>query len=328
MRHAFQTVSDPVPGHPAVIAWRALGQPRVTPECIEVLPGHRAATIYRLGGIGPVGTSVIAKRSRTEQASVECMVYEEILPRLPVTSPRYYGFTREDDAYAWLFLEDVGDERYSASNAEHLALAGRWLGMMHGSATCLGESETAARMPDGGPRRYLTHLRATRDSMRRSFSNPALTADDINVLATVMAQLDLVERQWESLEDSCSGIPSTLVHGDFRPKNAHIRNHRTTIALLPIDWETAGWGLPAADLARVDVDAYADVVRDWWPGVDVADVRRLACVGRVFRFLAAIAWDTAYLTYETAALLSQPMASIAVLQVGLADAMRAAGVGA
>jgi hypothetical protein len=99
------------------------------------------------------------------------------------------------------------------------------------------------------------------------------------------------------------------------------------MTVLPIDWETAGWGLPAADLARVDVDAYADIVREWWPGVDITAVRRLARVGRVFRFLAAIGWESASLDYDTADLLSQPIASIAVLDRGLAEATLQAGVG-
>jgi hypothetical protein len=325
MRRAFQIVRDPAPEHPALVAWRALGR-RVTPESVQVLPGQRASTIYRLRGIGPDGTAVIAKRSRIEPASIERLVYDDILPRLPVTSPRYYGFTREDDAHAWLFLEDVGEERYSASNAQHMALAGRWLGLMHASATSIGASEAATHMPDGGPHRYLALLRVTRDNIRQNLSNPVLTAQHLDVLAIVIGRLDRLERRWDSLEESCSGIPATLVHGDFRPKNAHIRNHRTAPELLPIDWEMAGWGVPAADLARVDVDAYADVVRDWWPGTDIARMRRLASVGRVFRFLAAIGWASAQLAFDTADLLSRPMASIAVLEIGLSEAMRAAGV--
>ena len=63
---------------------------------------------------------MIAQRACMAKARIERTIYEEILPHLPVTSPRYYGFRAEDPDFAWLFLEDIGDERYDAAEAPGL----------------------------------------------------------------------------------------------------------------------------------------------------------------------------------------------------------------
>jgi len=89
---------------------------------------------------------------------------------------------------------------------------------------------------------------------------------------------------------ACAGVPSTLVHGDFRPKNAYLRDDGAGMCLFPIDWEMAGWGVPAADLTRVDLRAYWAVVRERWPDVDLGTVERLALFGQIFRLLAGIGW--------------------------------------
>ena len=63
-----------------------------------------------------------------------------------------------------------------------------------------------------------------------------------------------------------------------------------------IDWEAAGWGVPAEDLSvldlttqefsETDVEVYWSRVRDSWPGYDLASVLQLISVGLIFRYLA------------------------------------------
>ena len=313
-----------LPEHPVVGVWRELRPASAGPESIHVLRERSSCAIYRLTGVGPGGSAVIAKRCRAARARVERAVYEEVLPRLPVDSPRCYGIIEDEGRSCWLFLEDVGGERYVTSDPEQYALAGRWLGLMHTSAAILADAATAAaRLPDGGPGRYLGHLRSAREDILRNISNPALTAGEVALLRALASQLDVLERRWGWLEESCPRAPSTLVHGDFRPKNAYIRRDHGGARLFPIDWETAGWGVPAADLTRVDIAAYWSVVRECW-SLDLQAIRRLATVGQVFRFLAAISWASPYLAYGTSRLLSFPMSSIRALQAQLSDAMRAA----
>src|SRR5947208_11232788 len=99
--------------HPAARAWRELRPGRDTPGRIETLHGRQSKawkrTVYRLAGVGPAGSAVIAKRCLAAQAAPERTLYEEVLPHLPVPVLRYYGFLGEPDGhFCWLFLEDAG----------------------------------------------------------------------------------------------------------------------------------------------------------------------------------------------------------------------------
>src|SRR5207247_2054793 len=77
--------------HPAVAAWRELVPDAPDPERIEVLRQGKKSTTYRLVESTPGGASIIAQRACMAKALIERTVYEDILPHLPVTSPRYYG---------------------------------------------------------------------------------------------------------------------------------------------------------------------------------------------------------------------------------------------
>jgi hypothetical protein len=304
--------------HPAVAAWREIAPEAPEPESIEVLRQGRKAATYRLAGVGPGGAPVIAQRSRAPKGQIERVVYERILPHLPVTAPAYLGSRQESAEYLWLFLEDVGDERCSKTEPQHLALAAGWLGRMHTSAT---DVAAARELPDGGPSRYLDHLRAGRDTIVANLRNPALASDDATLLERLACRLESLESAWARLEDACAGAPATLVHGDFQPKNAYIRPGANGPEVFPIDWETAGWGVPAADLARLDVATYQTVVQPTWPELRPDDVRRLAACGTVFRALAAIFWVSPQLAYDTAHWLILPLSKLRCYERQLSEGL-------
>src|SRR5213593_5205747 len=97
--------------HRAVKAWAALNPERVEPESIEILKFKRLeskSAVYRLNGVAPDGSAVVAKRCRAVTASVERMIYEEFLPQVPLPAVRYYGHVDEPGgAFCWLFLENA-----------------------------------------------------------------------------------------------------------------------------------------------------------------------------------------------------------------------------
>src|SRR5437763_6383823 len=111
-------------------------------------------------------------------------------------------------------------------------------------------------LPDRGPGHYLEQLSCARESIQQGLANPAFRAGDLVVLRAIIRQLDVIELRWQAIETLCGRMPSTLVHGDFRPKNTRTRSTEAGLSLLPLDWETAGWGSPAKDLAHVDVHTY------------------------------------------------------------------------
>jgi hypothetical protein len=281
--------------HPAVKAWGRLRPEGARPQGVETAHATTKSVIYRLWGAGAGGSGVIAKRCLAPGALVERAVYAEVLPRLPLPALRYYGFVEEGGPWCWLFLEDAGREKFSPDSEAHRTLAGRWLARLHTSSAGVAGSPP---LPDRGPRSYLEQLRSARQALRQGLCNPALPAGGREVLRAMLAQLDTVEAGWHALEDCCAGIPATLVHGDFRRKNVLVRATAGGPALAAVDWETAGWGAPAADLAlsrrglpQVDLRAYCSLVGGHWRGLGLGAVGRLALVGTVFRRLAAIHWE-------------------------------------
>jgi len=272
--------------------------------------------IYRLGFGGSEPSSVYVKWFLGQCPDVELTVYEEILPRLPVTAARYHGCVRTGETSTWLFVEDVGSQRLSPSDPAQRALAARWLGTLHTRALKVAP---AASLPEAGPPRYLAHLREARQAICKCLQKTILTADDRCVLNGVLAQLDDLESRWPSIERECDVLPRTLTHGDFRPKNVRVRSQGAGLVINPIDWETAGWGVPAADLApgrgrglesQVDLEVYASMVCGAWPDLDSTVIGRMVVVGSIFRTLAGIDWACASLEFDLPEFLSEPIAAM------------------
>jgi aminoglycoside phosphotransferase (APT) family kinase protein len=281
--------------HAALRAWRMIRPGGAEPAGIAILRKSEKSSVYRLDGIGPGGSSLVAKRCRIETALIERLVYEDVLPCLPITTLTFHGCVGDNESH-WLFVEYAGGVRFSAGNEAHRALASRWLALMHTAATRL---PLADALPDRGPGHYVEQLRCARETIRRNLENPALRSSDRGVLESIVAQCDALESRWCEVEARCAGLPRTLVHGDFRPKNVYIRAEQVGMRLFAIDWEMAGWGVPAVDLASargprvelIDVPTYMSVARESWRTLDAASLRTLLAVGLLFRRLDAINWD-------------------------------------
>src|ERR1051326_4169189 len=122
-------------------------------------------------------------------------------------------------------------------------------------------------------------MMSARDKIGKRLAGPELTPADVKQLQAVLDGLQRLESDWSLIESRCVGLPSTLVHGDFRPKNVYLRPNGAGLACYPIDWETAGGGVPAADLTRIDLATYWSVAREWREGLSLATVHRLGHVG-------------------------------------------------
>jgi hypothetical protein len=292
-----RVISSSLHEHPAVQAWSRLRSTHVEPSAVHVLkerlqPTVGKSAVYRLAGAGPGDSAVVAKRCLADTALVERTIYEEILPRLPVSRLRYYGFLDEPGGeVCWLFLEDATGEAYSPHAAEHRLATGRWLGRMHTAAQGI---DPPAALPDRGPNHYREHMRSAWSAISDNFANPALSASDREVLLGIILLFMQVESNWQQLEALCRTMPSTLVHGDFVGKNIRLQKDWQGLSVLAFDWEMAGWGTPVADLAQTrpgpDIYAYWESVQGEWPTVGLERLERLACVGTIFRLLASVDW--------------------------------------
>ena len=127
-------------------------------------------------------------------------------------------------------------------------------------------------------------------------------ADDVSDIEMLVVTSDPLE-----LEECFEGAPATLVHGDFRPKNVHLRTIDSGACVFVLDWETAGWGPPAVDLApargsfsarHVDIETYVSIAHGSWANLDSQMIGRLVAAGTIFRRLAATDWASSLLGFD------------------------------
>lgn len=304
--------------HPAVKAWRQLQPSACDPEEIGILKQKHKSGVYRLAGLGPGRTSVIAKRGVQETAWIERTIYEAILPTLPVSAVQCYGYVEEPASGArWLFLEDAGAMRYSPRLPAHREAATRWLALLH---TTSADRTSAVTLPDRGPAYYLERLRSARDRITPFCAHPSLSVDDLKALKQIVLLCDTLEARWSQIEWFCAFMPCALVHGDFRVKNAHVRHTSAGVEILSVDWETAGWGVPAIDVAAADVHAYWRAVQRSWPQIGVEHVEQIARIGNIFQWLAAIDWESTRLHPKW---MGKPLCRIKPCETELASAIEA-----
>src|SRR5262245_18276404 len=103
--------------------------------------------------------------------------------------------------------------------------------------------------------------------MLRHKDNPVLSSADAGLLRSVAAQYEVIEGHWKELEHEFDRWPGALVHGDFVVKNLRVTHGDQGPELRVFDWEMAGWGVPATDLAQClgksvspDLSAYAAAI--------------------------------------------------------------------
>src|SRR5881396_86065 len=297
--------------HPAVRAWQQLDPQRVVPDRItpaKFKPNKPRPnlTVYRLEGVGIDGAAVIAKRCTREGGRIERIVYERILSHVPLAGPHYYGAVEgpPDEDVCWLLIGEIEGEKYDMLRPDHRAAAARWLGILHTEAQSAADQ---AGLPDGGPSRYRDQMRATRDLIRAQVDNPAFSAEDVAFLDVLVARFNELDEDWDRLARACTGLPPTLIHGDFNAKNLRVQASPQGAQIGAFDWEDAGRAVPGIDLAQAvdpscriaaspDLATYWAVVRERWPNCDQTDIERLATCGAVWRALAVITWDGQHLT--------------------------------
>jgi hypothetical protein len=322
-----EMVTEGVREHRAVRAWRQFQSETGEPRSLEVLQRKNNSTVYRLNGVRH-GEAVIAKRCRAATASVERMIYQDLLPLTGMPAVRCYGVLPEPEGELWwVFLDDATGAEYVPQIPEHRALAGRWL----------AETQLAialADVPSSFPGRELDHylrvLHACRAMVLGHLGDAALSTGAAAVLRNLAAHFDLLESRWGEVERICSVMPRTLVHDDFVIKNLRIRATGTGPALMVFDWEFAGWGVPAVDLAQSidrvaspDLGAYWSIFRRKYSHLDMRDIRAVAVCGNILRLLDQIFWATTGLETAPIAQLVKAISKLGVYEPDMIEALGA-----
>jgi aminoglycoside phosphotransferase (APT) family kinase protein len=284
------------------MAWaRATGGPQ--PAEIRVFRDRKRqaignAAVYWLRGATSDGGAVIAKLNRRSPAEVEHTVYHDLLPRLPVPSIRLLGRVDEDAELCWLFLECAEGDRYSPALARHRETAGSWLGALHASASSMSD---AVLLPERGLVQFLDRARSAKTVFSARAKHPSANAEARAVLEAAILELSRLEERWDDLTAVCQEQPRTLVHGDFAPPNLRLGPGPGPPSLLAFDWEEAGWGPAAVDLAWVPdsrlrfaanpcLKSYRRAAAEQGAATGPGALRSLAEVGRVLRCVSAIHW--------------------------------------
>lgn len=298
-RHKRNRVSNGSPEKPAPLdlepvlrAWHSLGrEERVTGvQLICGAPGAgKKRAVYRLRTTGSRFPSVVAKASLRPGLATERFVYDELLPRLPLSTPSYLGWAESAEA-RWLFIEDVGALRASREDSAHRACCSAWLGALHATGRSF---ERDSRVPDRTPQWFLASLLESRQAILASLENPALSPADRRSMRDIAERCGRVASRWDCLEDICREQPVTLVHADFQPKNLYLRPGSEGLTVIPIDWEYSCWSVPALDLGTIlrkgyttaELEAYASA-----SGWDAAPLPRWVSIGCALRAVLALRW--------------------------------------
>lgn len=276
----------------AVHAWKAAGQGRSAIAGVQVLKKSPNKGVFRLLGAGPGGSDVCAKCGWREDLALERLVYDELLPTLGLPGLRCYGLLEDPNPKRWwLFIEDAGDLPYDRRDPEHVLALSDWLAMLHSA----GERLKKDGLPRRGPAHYLQALSEGRAQIAASLTNPALDREEIAMLQELIRLQAEIESRWEAVERFCAGFAETLVHGDIKPKNLRMRRDGAVPPIHAFDWEMVGWGLPAADLERVDLNRYQHTRALCGSPIESERLEPLAETGRLFRTLASIEWASQWL---------------------------------
>jgi hypothetical protein len=275
--------------------------------------------VYRLEGVADDGSAVIAKRCLRATAQVEREVYETLLPRIAVPRLGYHGYVEEGDGrFAWLFIGDAGDTKPTAADRGEVA---EWLARVECDAAKLAPP---ASLPDRGPDYFFGRLPAARAGLAAAAAVLREAGEDERPLGAMSEVLHRVALRWDRLVAICSAWPRTLVHADFSRKNVRLCRDGDGVRVFALDWETAGWGPPAADIAAVpwgrskhrsrpdygaapddqipwygpvSLEVYAAKIAACWPGIDSGSVERLSQVGAIFRVIDAVCWASRQVEY-------------------------------
>jgi len=326
--HTPEIVTEGVREHRAVQAWLQFQSESWEPGSLEVLQRGTHSAVYRLNGVRRSGEAVIAKRCRATTARVERMIYQELLPLTGIPALGCYGVLPEPDGELWwLFLEDATGAAYLPQRPDHRALAGRWLAE---TQLAMMSADHMSLLPDRDLHHYLRLLYGCRAMLRRHRGGGALSVDDAAMLHKFEAHFDLLESQWGEIEEICSVMPRTLVHDDLVIKNLCIRDTIAGPALLVFDWEFAGWGVPAVDLAQFmdrvaspDLGVYWSIVHNEYSHLDLRDVQAVAVCGNILRLLDQISWATTGLEFAPVAQLAKAIGKLRVYELAMIEALSA-----
>jgi aminoglycoside phosphotransferase (APT) family kinase protein len=195
-----------------------------------------------VGCVGLSSQAAGAKPPALIEPEREIAVYRDLLEPAALSTPRYHGASVDaEEGRWWLFLERVeGEVLTDIGEIDVWCQVAAWIRGLDG-----GLAESRGRAPE--------HLLVKRDrAWNTHWLEAALAAaDDDGPDALRLAKRLRPSR--ERLLDRLDALPQTFVHGELYPSNVVVTRGEgdQSARIAPVDWELAGTGPYALDLAAL-----------------------------------------------------------------------------
>lgn len=181
----------------------------------------------------------------------ELWAYEELLPRLEIDAPRFFGCLDLGPDGDRLVLERVsGEPLYLAGDLEAWRAAARWLGRFH--ARGLERWKAVAASGRALAQDSALHERWLARSRRRAAAAGSTAAAWSERIG------DAARRAIRTLGSS----PRTLVHGELYASNVIVSGTGADHRVRVLDWESIGVGPAALDVAALTAGEWSDPSRE------------------------------------------------------------------
>jgi Phosphotransferase enzyme family len=196
---------------------------------VRLAGGERLALVVKdVGAAGLSAEAAATKPADTLDPDREIAVYRDLLDPERLGTPRFHGADAAQDR-RWLFLERVeGEVLTDVGELEVWCEASAWAARLDRAVE--GSSDTLLDRDADWHRRWI-------DAAAAALGNDPLAAR----LGGVREQL--VER--------LSALPLAFLHGELYPANVLVTRGAGTTRIAPVDWELAGTGPFALDLAAL-----------------------------------------------------------------------------
>lgn len=161
----------------------------------------------------------------------EAEIYREILQQAPVSTPRFYGYSNDDNKKVWLAIEYLSGSNLlkDIPYAENFAKAAAWIGHLHK----FYESRPCPVVKMYDTAYYEIWLKSVENLF--------------GILKDKHPWLPAVCGYFKENLHLFTASPQTFIHGEYYAKNMLVKEGR----IYPIDWESAAIGPAEIDFASL-----------------------------------------------------------------------------
>lgn len=192
-----------------------------------------------VGAAGLSAPAAAAKPARALDPRREIAVYRSLLPGTDVSAPHFYGAAEDEQSgRAWLFLERVpGEVLADVGDPAAWQAAAVWAAKLGGAVATHRDPALDPLLLDRD-RGWHEHWIAA--------AAAACESSDRNELASRL------RRSAAALLDRLDDLPRAFVHGELYASNVIVQQEvGEPVQVKPVDWEMAGTGPFALDLAAL-----------------------------------------------------------------------------